>query len=708
MHRRIMPKPNFALIECECPADTSCRKISFGPDGRSILGFIIENGKHWGAMRWDAETGKVLEAINQFCNDDVTGILASSDHQQLAISFGMTIFGKRIEIVSADDLKRFAEIKVDHRTLAWSPDQAILATVGNAGELKCWDIVGTSEIALLKLKEAKECDDIRCVGFLAGGKEIVIGRNSGILVWDFKNGRTEQHMRFKSKDGYFWQHGLSPDGSVFLSLSDRGVLLHTDLRKWQTKRFEAVKNSHGCNFSFSPDGKLAATETGDGTVFVWDIQQGCAWLKWKRPNYGNLQSIIFSPDSQRLACILDFQPFILDFHDGAKPVAIAKQKLPTGMLQCIGMVGSDERMDLQGGGGAAFNPLPVKCSYCRMPDLDFIAKPYLLSRGIDSPAEIAPAENGNFLVRDSAKRMLEIVASGQCKFYPTTHVKTKQATPWFLAVPQHLETTATPPQGRERCPQCNEPWCFHDYSEASDKSALESPIAAHELFKARHWVSHKVPFKSWKEPRPDIFGRRLYFSIRLATLFKKLKMRGLVQSYDCKEMPSAEDLTWAEEKLRVINQSPSSVSKKAKPSDLADWFANYLQKNAKKKPVAHDCASIEKKSKLKLPDSYKKFIATVGTKTFKNVDGEEGFTTHILPPKKLDYEEFRKLATDAAEDEERIDGVVFASTDHGDVFCFDVGTKTHDYPVYKYDHETDGFEPYTQSFAQCIRRFHGA
>jgi hypothetical protein len=49
--------------------------------------------------------------------------------------------------------------------------------------------------------------------------------------------------------------------------------------------------------------------------------------------------------------------------------------------------------------------------------------------------------------------------------------------------------------------------------------------------------------------------------------------------------------------------------------------------------------------------------------------------------------------------------VVFAATDHGDGFCFEVGKKNRDYPVYKYNHESGEFEPYAGNFAECIMRF---
>jgi len=177
-----------------------------------------------------------------------------------------------------------------------------------------------------------------------------------------------------------------------------------------------------------------------------------------------------------------------------------------------------------------------------MPDLDYVPQPYLLGRGITSPADIAPADAGNFLVRESAKRVLETVAPGDCQFYPTMHSKTREATPWFLAVPQHMQNLATPPENIVRCPECGEPWSFQS-------SSQPNPVAAHDVLKSRNWYSFDGPFKGWDQKRPKVQSRSSYFSVRLEKLIKKLGMRGLVRFYKCKEQPSREDLAWIDEKV---------------------------------------------------------------------------------------------------------------------------------------------------------------
>ena len=52
-----------------------------------------------------------------------------------------------------------------------------------------------------------------------------------------------------------------------------------------------------------------------------------------------------------------------------------------------------------------------------------------------------------------------------------------------------------------------------------------------------------------------------------------------------------------------------------------------------------------------------------------------------------------------------VDGVMFAETDFGDCFVFDVSAKGNDYPVFWYRHEENTMEAFAANFAECIKRF---
>ena len=90
-----------------------------------------------------------------------------------------------------------------------------------------------------------------------------------------------------------------------------------------------------------------------------------------------------------------------------------------------------------------------------------------------------------------------------------------------------------------------------------------------------------------------------------------------------------------QEELRLLER----LSAKAPASDdanaLADWFDSYLKKKGRKKPTAFNFATIEEEHGISLPADYKKSATTIGSKTFRDMDGEGGFDVRILPPDEL-------------------------------------------------------------------------
>lgn len=400
----------------------------------------------------------------------------------------------------------------------------------------------------------------------------------------------------------------------------------------------------------------------------------------------------------------------------------------TARLRHHEMCGSDKRMDQQGNFDLPVNPLPVKCLRCTFPDLDFIPQPYYLAKGITKPTEMEPAELGNFFVRERTRTILETVVPGQCQFFPTHDLKSKTVTPWFLAVPTTLIQTATVKESVPRCPDCGEPKVAHPgshYENFDPKSrGLKTPVTTQDIFKSLNWWSYEqtgevakwyfMHILGWKEKKPVpayqwtriMLGRGFYFSIRLEMLLKSLGSKGLYPVGGYTEKPDDEDREWFEDKRALLTEAGLAVKPSSQPSvNLNRWFRSYLKQNAAKKPVEPDFARVEKEQGIELPPSYKEFIATIGEKTYTDVDEDEGFTVHVLSPEKLDFGSYRKGTLEVTDEESKeIDGLMFAITDHGDCYCFDLSAPPPDYPVYLYDHELNAFEAYSRNFKEFIQR----
>jgi hypothetical protein len=371
-------------------------------------------------------------------------------------------------------------------------------------------------------------------------------------------------------------------------------------------------------------------------------------------------------------------------------------------MRCVQLTGSDNRMDCRDMFHDPLNPLPPKCPKCEFPDIVHVPQPYYLvkSRTISSN-EMAPAENGNLFVRDRVRRVLEILAPGQCDFYPTCYKNTAENTPWQLAVPNRQIRTGTVKASIPRCDACGEPRSAHPGSLWSERHMHHE--SEFDVLKSSTWGSSERGWNLW-------ISRDLFMSVRMLHLLKKVKATGLVEATCGKPAsPNDEESAWIRQQIEKLKQLGITANAAGTLSDEdARWFRAYLKSNAASGPVQFDAKAFEDHLKFKLPKSYKDFIAMVGPRSFQNVDEEEGFTANVLAPGKFDCEFYRKGKLQTEDDQSNaVDGVMFACTDHGDCFCFDVQKDKKEYAVYLYNHEGNFFEPYADNFVACIRRFVG-
>ena len=261
---------------------------------------------------------------------------------------------------------------------------------------------------------------------------------------------------------------------------------------------------------------------------------------------------------------------------------------------------------------------------------------------------------------------------------------------------------------------------------ARSKAQQPAEPVAGDIFKSLNWASsertEEESLPGWFRreqqefektnggPRPFqwtrlYIARELYFSIRLNALLKSLGIKGLYCSMGQSDKPNSDELAWVADKRRLLVDLGLADRAVAKGS-ANGWFRKYLKKRVGKS-VEYDWIKIEADLEFPLPDSYKQFVSTVGDMTFDDVDDQEGFAVHILPPTGLD-QSYRKGWIELSDEESgEVDGLMFASTDYGDCLCFDLSKNAPDYPVYLYDHEMNGFEAYAYDFMECIQRLAG-
>jgi len=222
----------------------------------------------------------------------------------------------------------------------------------------------------------------------------------------------------------------------------------------------------------------------------------------------------------------------------------------------------------------------------------------------------------------------------------------------------------------------------------------------YDIVKSATWGSSECGWDVW-------ISRKLYMSVRLLTLLKKIKARGFYEA-TCKKTtsPDRDECAWIKEKLRILEQAGIPLHAEGTLSNEdAKWLRDYIKTHSRKTKTEWNLKAIERRLKAKLSKSYVDFVTTVGPTSFENVDEQEGFTASILPPTELGVEN----CADECEDEEsgKVNGLTFATTDHGDCFCFDVRKGRKEYAVFHFKHEYNLLDPYADNFAACIKRFAG-
>lgn len=382
-------------------------------------------------------------------------------------------------------------------------------------------------------------------------------------------------------------------------------------------------------------------------------------------------------------------------------------------MRHVQIVGSDDRMDCRDMFHDPLNPLSAKCPKCGFPDLDHIPQPYFLVKSRTmSPNELAPAEMGNFFIRNRIRRVLDLLAPGQCMYFPTSYRGTSHETPWLLAVPRHQIITAKVNASIPRCEACGEPRSAHPGTQWSEflfgTPSRGQPLALgwtsesdFEIVKSSTWGSSERGWDQW-------ISRDLFMSVRLLHLLKKIKAKGFYEATcGSPTRPNKSESAWIKDIVGLLEANGIPLHADGTLSDEeARWFREYLKSHAGNVGSKHDIKAVEKELKFTLPKSYVDFIATVGPVSFANVDEQEGFMARILTPDDLDARSYRAGRLDAPDEESNaVDGVMFASTDHGDCFCFDIQKGKKEFPVFHYKHEYNCFEPYADNFAACIKRF---
>jgi WD40 repeat protein len=274
---------------------------SFSPDGTQVV--TASNDGH--ARLWDASSGSESTVLDP--EDDATdGVDVTDDVDVLGAVFAPD--GDQVLTWSTDGLPRLWDASGGLiRTLeghegavndgAFSPDGRLIATGGDDGTARVWDARTGEELAKLD-QQVDAFAAVLALDFSKDGESVATaGSDSWGYVWSWRDDAFET----------LFVPGFEPLVAVDFGQDNRTVIMAQEKDAWlfqlQDGSWQGTE-LHGHidwvnDAVISPDGRLLATVSQDGTARLWLAATGNE-LATFRGHTGDVVSVRFSPDGRHL------------------------------------------------------------------------------------------------------------------------------------------------------------------------------------------------------------------------------------------------------------------------------------------------------------------------------------------------------------------------------------------------------------------------
>ncbi len=196
----------------------------------------------------------------------------------------------RQSVYNAREINRLVGHQSEVQTVAYSPDQRMIASGGEDRRLRLWQTDGQPLKALYG-----HSDQIKAVAFSPDSRLIAsASADQTLILW---NRDGERLHRLIGHRGAVLSVAFSPDGQTLASASRDGTV-----RIWRsTGELASTLSGHSDgvrSVAFSPDGALIATASDDQTVRLWDSSGQLRQIL--RGHSDGVATVVFNPTDRTL------------------------------------------------------------------------------------------------------------------------------------------------------------------------------------------------------------------------------------------------------------------------------------------------------------------------------------------------------------------------------------------------------------------------
>lgn len=281
------------LTETLSSHDGTTYTVQFSPDGQLIAAGGWDNPKWQGRIKlWKAD-GTFVKSIDvdtgwfrslEFSRDSKVILCAGDTGKALLIDVSNNRILTNIQAIQVGDWAKGASL---------SPNGQMIATAGNDGTVKLWDVQG----ALVKSLAGHDAS-VNSVSFSPDGKTFATASSDGtVKIWS----SDEAFQKSLEASGFQFGVSISPDDEMFVSSGWDESLQQWTVQRWN-KDGESLKPLLGyqdriSTVRFSSDGRWIITASWDGTVKLW-TQAGELFREFIHGAAVN--GVDVSPDGQQL------------------------------------------------------------------------------------------------------------------------------------------------------------------------------------------------------------------------------------------------------------------------------------------------------------------------------------------------------------------------------------------------------------------------